>query len=303
MDSYIWFGLSMEVTPIISPWFLLSGIGMILTGVLFIIYWRLKSKASFWYFLLGGVVWGVAIGAKAFIDLTISGFLRDWLSTLYSTSMFIVVWGLFIGLRTGYLECGLAYLIGSKSRLKQAVFTDAVAFGIGFGATEAIVIGVSSLINITVLILIPELLNTLPPAQRSAVLQQFSLGVWLIPAPIIERFSTILVHIFTCVLIIYAVQTRCAEYFLAAFFFKSLIDGLIPWLNLNIGVSTLQGIYMIEGIVAIFGIVGFICTIFLGRAFLNVKNARPRLSIVKGVIAILAITVLLFTLTILCRIR
>ena len=246
----------------VSPLYLLSGLGMMAVGLLSIIYW--KGKARMWWFLFGGIVWALAIGAKVVMDFTISGPILGWLAERHDMATVAIIWGLVVGLRTGYLECGLTYLACVKSRLKEARFPDAVAFGIGFGAAEAIVIGFSSFLNVLTLIMVPELMALLPPQ----VAQQFSMGPAIIPAPIIERSFTLLAHVFSALLIIYAVMARRAEYFLASFIYKSSLDGMIPWLSQNVG--TLAGIYTIELVVALYGVLGL-----LGSATLKKRFGRP----------------------------
>ena len=247
----------------ISPLYLLPGLGMMVVGLLSVIYWKARKGVAMWWFLFGGMVWASAIAAKVAMDLTVSNTILRWLAERYGAAGLAIIWGLVVGLRTGYLECGFTYFACIKSKLGKVDFPGAVAFGIGFGAAEAIVIGFFSFLNVLALIMVPGLIGLLPPQ----VAQQLSLGPAIIPAPIIERSFTLLAHVFSAVLIIYAVRTRRAEYFLASFFYKSSIDGLIPWLNQNLGTATLVGIYSIELIVVLYGTLGLFGTTFLKRRF------------------------------------
>jgi uncharacterized membrane protein YhfC len=267
---------------------------MMSVGALSVIYWRMREKVSSEWFLFGGVVWALAIAAKVAMDLTISNALARWLADRYELASLAIIWGLVVGLRTGYLECGFTYIACIKSRLKKANFVSAVAFGIGFGAVEAMVLGFTSLINILALIFSPELINLVPPQQRELLIQQFSMGLAIIPAPIIERFFTLMAHIFSAILIIYAVQVGKAEYFLASFAYKSLLDGMIPWLNRNVGIGSLQGIYTIETIVIIYGFVGLMGTLVIGRRF--GKPVKPGLSFKKAGMMLLALLIMLMAL-------
>lgn len=263
---------------------------MIAIGLSSISYWKMRKRVSIWWFLFGGIVWALAIAAKVAMDLTISNSIFQWLAERYDAAGMVIMWGLVVGLRTGYLECGLTYVACIKSRLKKVDFSSAVAFGIGFGASEAIVIGLFSFLNILTLIIAPELINFLPPQQRELVIQQFSMGLTIIPAPIIERFFTLLAHVFSAVLIVYAVRTRKAEYFLASFIYKSFLDGMIPWLNENVGTSTLTGIYTIELVVTIYGIFGLLGTILLDKRFDRPVN--PGMSFKYASIILLLILIL-----------
>ncbi len=86
---------------------LFSGIGMILTGVFPVIYWWRKD-VRLRYFLLGALAWALAIGVKVLMDLTP---LNDFLMRKFTISTFIIILGIYVGLRTGILENGFAYIV------------------------------------------------------------------------------------------------------------------------------------------------------------------------------------------------
>jgi len=56
----------------LNPYISLGSVGMVLIGLLSVIYWRRKSKAGWSYFALGAAIWVVAISAKVAMDLTIT---------------------------------------------------------------------------------------------------------------------------------------------------------------------------------------------------------------------------------------
>lgn len=277
----------------VSPLYTLSGLGMMSVGAPSLIYWKMKKKVSLEWFLFGGVIWALAIAAKVAMDLAVSNAIVHWLIDRYTLAGLAIIWGLIVGLRTGYLECGFTYIACIKSKLKKADFVSAVAFGIGFGAAEAMVLGFTSLINILVFVVSPESVNLAPPQQRELLIQQFSMGLAIIPAPIIERLFTLLAHIFSAILIIYAVQVNKAGYLLASFVYKSLLDGMIPWLNQNIGIGSLQGIYTIELMVVIYGLGGLIGTLIMGKRF--GKPVKPGLSFKKVGMMLLALIIMIIT--------
>lgn len=214
---------------------LFSGIGMILTGVFPVIYWWRKD-VRLRYFLLGALAWALAIGVKVLMDLTP---LNDFLMRKFTISTFIIILGIYVGLRTGILENGFAYIVSKKIEMK---FREAVAFGIGFGGSEAIFLGTLSFLNALNLILTKASTYEDPD---------------ILFAPIIERLFVLFGHIFSCLLVIHSVKTKRIRYFLYSIIYKSPIDGIIPWMQQNIP-KTVKGIYIMEIPVVIFGIIGLI---------------------------------------------
>jgi len=217
-----------------NPYLLFSGIGMILVGILPVVYWRKDVELK--YFLFGALTWAAAIGVKVLMDLTP---LNDFLMRKFTISTFIVIFGVYVGLRTGILENGFTYIASKKIEMN---FKDAVGFGIGFGGSEAIFLGILSFLSVLNLIL-----------TKASTYEDPSI---LFP-PIIERLFVLFSHIFSCVLVIYSVKTKKIRYFLYSIIYKSPIDGIIPWMQHNIP-KTVKGTYMMEIPVVIFGIIGLI---------------------------------------------
>jgi len=246
-------------------------IGMILVGLFSIGIWKFKRHVGLKYFLFGGLVWIAAVVPKFVMDYTVTLLLNSWAVTTYGLAGTTVIMGAYVGLRTGVFECGFTYLTFSKSGLKKMSLDEATAFGIGFGAFEAILIAVPSLMQIAIFILNPSLLNLLPPSQRQLVEAQLSLSTWVVPAPIIERLLTLFVHVFTALLIFSSVTQRKLSSFLGAFLFKSLLDGVIPYLQVALKPSaSLTGIYLTEIWVVVMGLVALAGT----RWIMKIKSQR-----------------------------
>jgi uncharacterized membrane protein YhfC len=73
-------------------------------------------------------------------------------------------------------------------------------------------------------------------------------------APIAERFGTILVHIFCCILIFFSYATGQARWVWLAFAYKTLLDGIASFAQFW-GVGTLPKIWTIEALILILGLV------------------------------------------------
>jgi uncharacterized membrane protein YhfC len=135
-----------------------------------------------------------------------------------------------------------------------------LAFGIGFGATEAIVLGLNTLATMLTALLAPALI---PPDAMQELAAANTL--WLNLMPISERFFTILVHIFAKVLIFYAVATRQARWFWLSFAYMTLIDVAAAWAQLA-GLTTAR-ILVTEMFVAVWGIIGWLGTRWVAQRY------------------------------------
>ena len=100
-------------------------------------------------------------------------------------------------------ECGIALIFVLKlPTLYQANWEDALDFGVGFGAVEALVLGLISLGGVVYYTFCPQSI-----AEEDSKKWEIKRDTLLrIPEPIVERLSALLIHIFTKVLIVSAVQ-------------------------------------------------------------------------------------------------
>lgn len=241
----------------VSPIMLLPGFSMIVVGIAFVIYWRFSKRVSIAPFLLGAIVWVVAVTLKFGFAILLNQRFQDLLSVSLSPPVAGPLYWLYIGLLTGVFECGAVLVFWA--RIRRYDFNTAVAFGIGFGAIEAVLLGVGGLIVTALAIANPALLP-------KKIMDSFAVSAWAIPAPIIERIGAVFAHIFSCVLIIRAVQRNRLRYFWMAFVYKSMIDAVAAWAQLSFKVDSVSHIWIVECILFIFGIVGYVGLIWLSRA-------------------------------------
>ncbi len=240
----------------VNPFLLGSGIGMLLVGILSVVWWKRKSGVEMDFFFYGGIVWLVAIAIKGVMDYTLSPMLYDYFS-LYGIFAILVVSGIYVGLRTGLLESGMSYLFIIRSGLRRAGWKEAIAFGVGFGAAEAIFLGLSSFMSILVLIIFPSILNSLPMEYQLQVLSQLELGTEVIFAPMLERAFVMVAHVFAAVLVFMAVRSRKMGYLALSILYKTLLDGILPWLSYTLGAGDILSIYLMEIPIIIIGLIGY----------------------------------------------
>jgi len=229
---------------------------MIIIGLAFIIYWKQKHKVKPIIFAWGGLLWFIAIIVKGIIDLLLNP-VYSGLNAI-STTALLIIGSLIIGLRTGLIESGISYFM-IKGRLKKLNWNKAISLGIGFGATESIVLGTLSLITLLA-VFNPTILSQLTEEELTTIQALFDQDTIIILASWIERAFTTLVHIFTMALIIKSLETKNLKYLWISIGFKSMLDFPIPFFQtiiVNGGITTtfLVELYIITmGVLSLYGL-------------------------------------------------
>jgi uncharacterized membrane protein YhfC len=202
--------------------------------------------------VLGALAWGVTVALKFAwaipFNLPIYTAANQALPSL-GVPLFV----LYVGALTGIFEVGVVALLLNYTRLGKAAWPRAMAFGIGFGAIEALLLGVSSLSSVLVAMVISV---ALPPASIE-VLARLGNILWVL-APIVERLAAIFIHICTNVLIFYAVNTRQARWVWLAFGYKMATDAMAAACVHIHGIDTLEHVWTLEAIVILFGAAGWL---------------------------------------------
>lgn len=215
-----------------------SGTGMLIVGILFIIFFkRKKPGTSFTVVLSGALVWFVAVVLKFAWALPLNRHIQALLSKYLIAEVADPLFWLYVGLLTGIFECGLIYLVFRFTRLKTISLDNAYGFGYGFGCIEAILLGVAQLLACIAI----------------ATGQMPSIGIswFVVPAPIIERVMTIFLHLYTTLLIIYSVKESKPHLFWLSFLYKSLVDTVAAWAQLSYGIETTSHLWTVEGLIFI----------------------------------------------------
>ena len=214
-----------------NPLLVLAPSGMLAVGLASVALWKTRGGVGFGYFLWGGLVWLASVVPKVAMDLTITPALTSWAEGALGLPRSLAPIGLYAGLRTGILECGLAYLAFSRTRLRRATLREAVAFGVGFGAAEAIALAVPVAVQIAVFALNPSLLELMPEESRQIVEAQLSMPTWVVLAPIAERAFALLAHVFTALLVFASIREGRPGLLACAVLYKSALDAPVPYLN------------------------------------------------------------------------
>lgn len=244
----------------INPVFLISGAGMIAVGAGYVLFWARRAKVSSVPFLLGATAWFASVGLKAGFAIAFNKRVQGLLAGSLGERLADPLFWLYVGLLTGVFECGLVLLLTLWPKIRDYDFNNAVAFGAGFGAVEAALLGLASLSAVVAAMAMPD---KMPKASMDG----FSGNGWIVLAPILERAFAVMLHIFACALIIVGARQRKWSFFWCAFVYKTLVDAVAAWGQLSFKLEPQWHVWAMEAIVAVFGIAGY-----FGLKWLSVKD-------------------------------
>jgi len=247
---------------------LVGGIGMIAVALGYFGY-ALARRLGAGYLGLGALAWFVTVAAKFAIAIPANG----WV--LQKTHLLADPWGnavfvTYVGLLTGITEVGLVWIFLRYTQFGRAHWPRVLAFGIGFGAIEALLLGVASLAAAIVAIMMPE---KLPKQALDSLLQGDHLSIQL--APISERIFACLGHLATNVMIFYAVSRRAPRWFWLAFLYKTAIDAAAAvYLGSKSAEISPARIWTMEALTALWGIAGLLVTLWIARRYDQHEQAQ-----------------------------
>jgi uncharacterized membrane protein YhfC len=169
-----------------------------------------------------------------------------------------------VGSLTGIFEVGITYLLlqlGAKRRGK-APWRSALAFGIGFGAVEALLLGINPLVSVIIALVSPAAL----PFDALQALSILNNPLWG-AAGVVERFFTIWIHVVCNVLIFYAIAVRQPKWFWLSFAYKTVLDTIAAYVQVGGLTGSLGAIWVTEGIIAVLGAAAWWYTFQIARRY------------------------------------
>ena len=203
---------------------MLSGLGMIAVAVGAVLFWQRRTRRAWVEVGLGALAWTVGVALKVAWALPLNKRVIAALTAHLGRAGGPASW-VYVGLLTGVFEVGVTWLIVRYTRLRRVDRAGATAFGVGFGAIEALLLGLGSLVGMTAAAFF---WSKLPPEAQTALGAQTTTR-WVIPVPIYERVYALLAHVVSCVLVVEAVQQGKARWFWVSFAYKSAIDASAAW--------------------------------------------------------------------------
>ncbi len=189
---------------------------MILVGYVAVFFGRKRWKTPWSLFAAGALLWVVSVAAKAGFALLLNAPVYRLLHTALPSFPANVVFWCYIGSLTGFFECGIFLLVARQIWKKVWNWEAAASIGVGFGAMEAVALGVGA-------------------AVAAALHGQPVVSVDVASSLIgpVERVIALLIHIASVVMIIYAITQHRWIWFAAAFVFKSGVDAVAAFVLLT----------------------------------------------------------------------
>lgn len=235
----------------LKPTILIPGIGMTLVALLAAA-WALRKGGTWRMLGWGALFWAFTVALKFAWAIPVNTPLSQLLGVSYQNPLSAgnIVFYIYVGALTGIFEVLVAWLALRKRALGRASWKQALAFGVGFGAFEALLLGLLALVQSIGVLLTPD---TLPIATLGGMANNNDMLFAI--APVVERISVIFAHVFTCVAIFYAIAVRQPKWMWMAVLYKTVLDtpaGLAQFT----GLSTLDRLWAIEGAILVMGLVG-----------------------------------------------
>jgi uncharacterized membrane protein YhfC len=215
-------------------------------------FWR-PCRAGWRIWFGGAALWFISVALKLLIAVLANAPIQRWVKAALTPSWADLIFWSYIGLLTGIFECGILLVFARLIRRTQWTLGRALALGLGFGAFEALALGMLS-----------SIASAWAPQSNAA----FGFSTWsdALVGPF-ERLLTLPIHTVSVVLIVRALVKRQWRWFWASFVYKSAVDGVAAWLLLS-GTNLLYHHWLMEWICfAPFALLGILGLVYLGKSW------------------------------------
>jgi uncharacterized membrane protein YhfC len=213
---------------IVSTWLLVGAVGKLAAGIAPVAWWRAGRKGLWGAMALGLLAWTIGVALKVAWAVPTNKAVLGWFARTLPATLAPVVSHAYIGMLTGVFECGLVLLIAWRTRLRQADWAQAMAYGLGKGGGEAAILGLVALFQAVVIAGLGERATSqLTPEQHSAVVQMATAASAC--SAIVERLAALAAHALSSVLIVYGLRVRQQRWFWLSFLYLGTVDALAAW--------------------------------------------------------------------------
>ena len=258
----------------VHPAFFLTGILLVVLPFLFLRVWGSRRAVVVRFFIWGLVTWCIAFFLGEIFNQMFKGEIIGYLGGKVAATHRLEAEVLYIALVFTLIECSLLLLVLLRGGYQGANWNQAVSLGLGYGFVEMFFFGLLWLLAAGAAYFQPGRL----PAD---VLKQLQTMPWQnFPAPVIERCFTFLVHIYTVVLISYAVRTVRWRHLVWAVVYKLAFYSLMAYGWCRYGYRSLmvdvKVTWNIELAVIAFGGLGLAGLLYLGYGYMAMDEKKEQ---------------------------
>jgi uncharacterized membrane protein YhfC len=238
--------------PTISPLALMAGIGMVVVAAGFVVYAIATRQMDWRYAGFGAAGWVIAVVLEYLWATQTHPIVYGALSEALPEEALRPILYLYTGVLTGVFEVAAVWLAMRYSRLGQeTTWNRAFSFGVGFGAVEALLLGISSLASIIMAMNAPDLF----PLEALRQIAQASSPLFGL-APVVEHAFMVLIHISTSVFVFYSIAKQQPRWFWLAFGYKAIVDAAAAFGQI-LGLDTLSTVWTVGALVIAWGLIGW----------------------------------------------
>ena len=201
---------------------IINAFGMMAVGSGAVIYWRRAAKLEFKWFWAGAALWAAAVALKIICAVLSNNIIFGYFKAKLSFTSYLIIGGLFAGVQSGFFEIGLTLLAVLIWRQLGKNADRATGIGMGAGGTEALLLGLASLIAMI------TVLAGLPGTEK---IQQAVEGIaastplfWLLGP--VERVIAITCHASSRALVLLGVANRKPKLIIAGFLIFTFLDAV-----------------------------------------------------------------------------
>jgi len=203
-----------------------GGTVMVLIGLIAAAMAKWVLRIQWRWLWCGALLWTIAVAAKLMIALVLNRPLLGALKNHLPNPLYLTLGSSYIGLLTGVTEVAITLAAGMIWRRLAFDARRAVGIGLGAGAIEAVLLGLTAVAGNIVM----SAQGMSPPIVSATT----------ILAPAVERIMTIPCHAVVRAMALYTVATGRWSWFWGGFAFFSAVDALAGFIYLTNAVNTLN---------------------------------------------------------------
>lgn len=248
---------------------LINSLGMIVVPLVAAFYFSRKFNLSWKLFLAGGLTFIASQVLHIPLVVALSTSMQVWN---------VVTTAIVLGLLAGIFEETARYILYKFILKKSRSWNEGVYVGLGHGGTEAILLGVVTMLTFINMMAYRYIdLSTVPsiPVEQLELARQQVDAYWATPPYLailgfVERLFAMCLHVALSVMVLYGLASKKPIWFWLAVTWHTIVDAVAVYLVQKIDMLVL------EGIIGLFAIVSVMIVFWLKPKFAKLAGAESK---------------------------